>query len=46
MLEARYILEKTDAEIGKSLGLTPSSVRMVLTRARRKAFDLMEMAEK
>ena len=46
VLEARYILEKTDAEIGKSLGLTPGSVRMVLTRARRKAFDLMEMAEK
>ena len=43
-LEARYILEKTDEEIAESLDIAPSSVRMVLTRARRKAFDLMEAA--
>ena len=41
-LEARNILEKTDEEIAESLDIAPSSVRMVLTRARRKAFDLME----
>ena len=41
-LEARYILEKTDEEIAESLDIASSSVRMVLTRARRKAFDLME----
>ena len=41
-LEARYILEKTDEEIAESLDIAPSSVRMVLTRARRKAFGLME----
>lgn len=44
VLEARYILEKTDAEIAESLEIKPGSVRMLLTRARKKAFDLMETA--
>ena len=45
-LEARYILEQTDAEIAQSLSISPESVRMVLTRARRKAFALMDAAAK
>ena len=43
VLEARYILGKNDAEIAAALGLKPNSVRMVLTRARKKAYDLMEL---
>lgn len=46
VLEARYILEQTDAEIAQSLSISPESVRMVLTRARRKAFALMDAAAK
>ena len=42
VLEARYILEKTDAEIAESLEIKPDSVRMLLTRARKRAFGLME----
>lgn len=42
VLEARYILGKTDFEIADALGIKPNSVRMVLTRARKKAYDLME----
>lgn len=42
LLEAKYILEKSDKEIGADLGIRPASVRMRLTRARRKAFKLME----
>ena len=45
-LEARYILEQTDAEIAQSLSISPESVRMVLTRARQKAFALMDAAAK
>lgn len=42
LLEAKYILQKSDQEIGGDLGIQPASVRMRLTRARRKAFKLME----
>ena len=42
ILESKYILEKTDSEIAKDLGIEPASVRMALSRARRKAQDLME----
>ena len=42
VLEARYILDKTDDEIADFLGIKPDSVRMALTRARKKAYDLME----
>ena len=41
LLEARYILEKTDAEIATDLGIQPKSVRMALTRARKTAKSLM-----
>lgn len=42
VLEARYILEKTDAEIAEELCIRPNSVRMVLTRARKQAYELMQ----
>lgn len=42
ILESKYILEKNDAEIAKELGIEPASVRMALSRARKKAHDLME----
>lgn len=42
LLEGKYILEKNDAELGEMLGIKPSSVRMMLTRARRKALKLMK----
>ena len=42
LLEARYILEKTDADIAADLGIQPKSVRMALTRARKVASCLME----
>ena len=41
LLEGKYILMKSDAELGRILGVTPSSVRMMLTRSRRKALELM-----
>lgn len=42
VLEARYILGKSDADIANALGIKPDSVRMLLTRARKKAYALME----
>ncbi len=42
LLESKYILEKKDTEIAHDLGMKTESVRMALTRARRKAFCLME----
>lgn len=41
LLEGKYILMKSDAELGQMLGINPSSVRMMLTRSRRKALELM-----
>ena len=45
ILESRYILEKSDAEIAEELQISPQSVRMSLTRARRAARKMMEEAE-
>ncbi len=42
MLEAYYILEMSTKEIGGELGIKPGSVRMALTRARQKAYELLE----
>ncbi len=42
LLYAKYIFEKNDAEIAKTLGISPDSVRQYLTRARREARRLME----
>lgn len=45
LLEGYYILEKPMAELGAELGIKPSSVRMSLTRARKKAFELLKREE-
>ncbi len=42
LLEGYYILEKPMAELGAELGIKPSSVRMSLARARKKAFELLQ----
>lgn len=41
LLESKYILGYQDREIGELLGCKASSVRMYLTRARRKAMELL-----
>lgn len=41
LLEGRYILRYTDSELAEGLGCKASSMRMKLTRARRKALQLM-----
>ena len=41
LLEARYILDKSPEEIALDLGIKPDSTRMALTRARKKAAQLM-----
>jgi len=42
LLEGYYILEKPIAELAAELNIKPSSVRMSLTRARKKALDLLQ----
>lgn len=42
VLEAKYILQLSDREIARQLGIQPASVRMRLTRARRRARKEME----
>ncbi|WP_278904132.1 RNA polymerase sigma factor [Intestinimonas butyriciproducens] len=42
LLEGYYILEKPMAELGAEWGMKPASVRMALTRAREKAYKLLE----
>lgn len=42
LLEGYYFLEKPVTELGAELGIKPSSVRMYLTRARKKAFELLQ----
>lgn len=42
VLEGYYILEKTMPQLAAELGIKPESMRMVLTRARKAAFQLME----
>lgn len=44
LLEGRYILDKSYEELAQQLNIKPASVRMALTRARKKAYDLL-MAE-
>ena len=43
LLEGYYILEKPMTELGAELGIKPASVRMSLTRAREKAYKLLEI---
>lgn len=42
LLEGYYILEKPMTELGAELGIKPASVRMAMTRAREKAYKLLE----
>ena len=41
ILEDKYILEMSDAEIAEQFGVSATSVRSYLTRARRKAYAIM-----
>ena len=45
LLEGKYILEYTDEELAEQLHCKPSSIRMKLTRARRKAVSLFRQIE-
>ena len=42
LLEDKYVLNMSDAEIASALGVKSSSVRMLLTRARSKARKAIE----
>jgi RNA polymerase sigma-70 factor (ECF subfamily) len=46
LLSGKYILELSDKELASMLGCSPGSIRMMLTRARRKAFNEMIRMEK
>ena len=46
LLEGRYLLELTDAELAQRLGCQPGSVRMKLTRARRRALKQLTEPKK
>lgn len=41
ILEEKYILEMSDAQISKEFGVSETSVRSYLTRARRKACEIL-----
>lgn len=41
LLAGKYILRMSDAELAEEFGCSPDSIRMKLTRARRKALDMM-----
>lgn len=45
LLEGKYILDYKDAELADMLGCKKDSIRMKLTRARRRAFQLMTEEE-
>lgn len=42
LLEGYYFLDKSVAELGSELGIKADSVRMYLSRARKKAFELLQ----
>lgn len=42
VLEGHYIYEKSPLELSKELGIKPSSFRMILSRARKNAYALLE----
>ncbi len=42
LLEERYVLHKTSNEIAEELGMTPESVRMAISRAKRKIREQLE----
>ncbi len=41
LLAGRYILHMSDAELAEEFGCSPDSIRMKLTRARRRALEMM-----
>jgi len=45
VLELKYVLDKTDKEIAFDLGVQPSSVRMIVSRARQKLNKIVKEAE-
>lgn len=45
LLEGKYIIGYSDRELANQLSCKPSSIRMMLTRARRKAFKLLKQQE-
>ena len=42
LLAGKYILRMSDAELAEEFGCSPNSIRMKLTRARRKALEFMK----
>lgn len=42
LLEGRYILNKTCAELAEDFGVKETSIRMMLTRARNRAYKLLK----
>jgi RNA polymerase sigma-70 factor (ECF subfamily) len=42
LLRGKYMLSLSDSELAEMLHCKPSSIRMMLTRARRKAYALLE----
>lgn len=46
LLERKYILGYDDKQLAKMLGCQPNSVRMKLTRAKRKAIEFLKESEK
>ena len=42
LLDAKYILGKLDSDIAKELDIKEASVRMALSRARKKAYELIK----
>lgn len=42
LLTGKYILEESDRELAEALGCTPASIRMKLTRARKRALTYLE----
>lgn len=45
LLIGKYFMKMSDKELSKALGCKQSSIRMMLTRARRKAYELMAEGE-
>lgn len=42
LLEAKYLMEKSDKEIAEEFGISVNSVRSVLCRARKRAYKLLQ----
>ena len=42
LLSGKYFLDLSDSDLAKQIGCKPNSIRMKLTRARRRAFDVFQ----